>query len=257
MIQSKLNPIWRIRAERIFEKLVGMRLRTLVNSPRLSSRVLHQQALRVVGAGADGKGGVMFDVGAHTGETALALALEFPAVTIHAFEPVQAIYNQLQENCRKYPNIVCHHAALGAKSETRTIALRSGEIGCTMNQMSHLAGKNTPSKLQETVTILQLDEVCRQFSVSQIAFLKIDVEGFELEVLRGAMEMLKLGRIQHIIAEVTFLKNSEQHVQFDDVRAMLEPLGYVFAGYYDPAYRPETGRLIFSNALFAMDKKII
>src|SRR5664280_1821301 len=191
MILSKMNPIWRIRAERILEKLVGMRLRNMVNSPRLSSRVLHQQALRAVVAGADGKGAVMFDVGAHVGETALALALEFPEAAIHAFEPVEAIFRRLQRNCRNYPNVICHHAALGAKNETRTIALRSNEVGCTMNQMNRLAGENTPIEFKEQVTILRLDDVCRQSSIGQVAFLKIDVEGFELEVLRGATEMLK------------------------------------------------------------------
>lgn len=255
MILPKTNPIWRIRAERTFDKLVGMRLRSLVNSPRLSSRVLHQQALRAVGAGADGRGAVMFDVGAHVGETALALALEFPGAAIHAFEPVGAIFSRLQRNCRKYSNVICHHAALGAKTETRTIALRSNEVGCTMNQMNRLAGENTPAEFQEPVMILRLDDVCHQFSVGQIAFLKIDVEGFELEVLRGAMEMLKSGKIQNIIAEVTFNKYSEQHVQFDDVRVMLEPFGFIFGGYYDPAYRPESGRLSFTNALFALSSE--
>ena len=255
MILSKMNPIWRMRAERILDKLVGMRLRCLVNSPRLSSGVLHQQALRAVGAGADGRGAVMFDVGAHHGETALALALEFPEAAIHAFEPVEAIFRRLQRNCRKYPKVICHHAALGAKNETRTIARRSNEVGCAMNQMSRLAGDNTPREFQESVTILRLDDVCHQSSIGQIAFLKIDVEGFELEVLRGATEMLKSGKIQTIIAEASLSNSDEQHAHFDDVRGMLEPFGYVLAGYYDPTYRPESGRLDFSNFLFILGEE--
>jgi hypothetical protein len=105
---SKINPIWRMHAERILDKLVGMRLRCLANSPRVTSGVLHRQALKAVGAGADGKGAVMFDVGAHVGETAIALALEFPEAAIHAFEPVGAIFQRLQKNCRRYPNVICH-----------------------------------------------------------------------------------------------------------------------------------------------------
>ena len=84
------------------DKLVGMRLRCLANSPRLSSGLLHRQALRAVGAGPDGSGAFMSDVGAHVGETSVALSLEFPKAVIHAFEPVEAIFKQLQKNCRKY-----------------------------------------------------------------------------------------------------------------------------------------------------------
>lgn len=244
-----------MRAERFSDKLVGMRLRTLGNSPRMSSRVLHEQALLAVGAGPDGKGAIMFDVGGHTGETAMALALEFPKAVIHSFEPVKLIFNHLKRNCRKYSNVICHHSALGSKAETRTIALRSVDVHCGMNQMNRLADENTPSTLQESITILRLDDVCRQFSVGQIAFLKIDVEGFELEVLRGASEMLKRRKIRSIIAEVTFSKNDEQHGQFDDVRAMLEPFEFIFAGFYDPTYRPESGHLLFTNALFTLDAK--
>lgn len=244
-----------MRVERILDKLVGMRLRYLINSPRLSSGVLHRQALRAVGAGADGRGAVMFDVGAHVGETALALALEFPEAAIHAFEPVEAIFRRLERNCRNYPNVICHHAALGARNETRIIALRSNEVSCGMNQMGRLAGENTPAELRERVTIQRLDDVCHQFSVRQIAFLKIDVEGFELEVLRGASEMLKLRKIQTVIAEAAFSNTDEQHAHFDDVRGMLEPFGFVLAGYYDPTYRPESGRLDFSNFLFTLGEE--
>jgi hypothetical protein len=112
----------------------------------LSSKGLHQGALKAVGAEPNGGGAVMFDVGAHVGETALALALEFPEATIHAFEPVKDIFARLQWNCRKYPNVICHHAALGSKNEKRAIALRSHAVACTMNQMSHFANENTPLK---------------------------------------------------------------------------------------------------------------
>lgn len=241
--------------ERILDKLVGLRLRCLVNSPRLSSGILHRQALRAVGAEADGSGAFMFDVGAHLGETSIALALEFPKAAIHAFEPVEAIFKRLQWNCRKYPNVICHHAALGATNETRTVALHSNELACGMNRMSSLANEETPSELREQITILRVDDICRQFSVGQIAFLKIDVEGFEVQVLRGATEMLKAGRIQTIIAEATFSKTDEQHAQFDDICEMLEPFGFVLSGYYDPTYRPESGRLDFSNFLFTLKEE--
>jgi hypothetical protein len=121
-----------------------------------------------------------------------------------------------------------------------------------MNQMSRLADEGTPTDCQELITILRLDDVCERFSVRQIAFLKIDVEGFEIQVLRGATEMLKSRNIQTIIAEATFASTDTQHAHFDDVRGLLEPLGFILAGLYDASYRPESGRLDFSNFLFTL-----
>ena len=249
----KKDPSWRIRVERFFDLLSGMRLRHLSNCPRLSSRRLHQASLKAVGAREDGDGGIIFDVGAHVGETAIALALEFPRASIHAFEPVSAIFNHLKKNCRRYPNVMCHNVALGAQAETRSIILHSPEISCTMNQMSRLATESTPAMLRETVRIMRLDDVCREHGIHRIAFLKVDVEGFELEVLRGASAMLKSGQIQSVIAEVTFTPASRCHVHFDDVRRTLELHGFVFVGYYDSTYQPESGRLSFTNALFCLE----
>ena len=128
---------------------------------------------------------------------------------IHAFEPVEAIYRQLLRNCRNYPNIISPPRGAGATNETRRIALRSNDVRDTMNQMSRIAGEETPSELQESITILRpLDDACKQFSVQQIAFLKIDVEGFELEVLRGATEMLKTGSVGEILSPKSRLQKA-------------------------------------------------
>ena len=121
-----------------------------------------------------------------------------------------------------------------------------------MNQMNQIAAEDTPAAFRETVRILKLDDFCREHNIERIAFLKIDVEGFELEVIRGSAGMLESKRIQSIVAEVTFSRSSTQHVHFDDVRGILEPYGFSFTGYYDPAYRRENGQVIFTNALFSL-----
>jgi len=250
LLAAKLHPLWRIRAERFMDLTLGYRLRTLRNSPRVTSAFLHRQALECVGANTDGEGAVLFDVGAHAGETCLALALELPQARIHAFEPIGRIYEKLAQHCRSQPNVVCHKLALGRAPEERWIELLSVDPSCTMNQVSRLASDGTPAGWKEKIRISSVDEIAKELSVDQLALLKIDVEGFELQVLRGAERMLLEHRIASVMAEVTFARDSSQHVHLDSVRQILEPAGYALVGIYDPAYRHETGDLYYANALF-------
>lgn len=245
------NPMTKIRIDRFLERF-GLRLRKSAFFPLSTSAVLHQAALRRVGAGEDGAGAVFLDVGAHVGETALALASAFPGATIHAFEPITAIYQQLTQNCRRFPGIICHHLALGNETAERRIALISGDVACTENQVSRTADARTPDALCDTIKINRLDDFCQSHRIGKIALLKTDTEGFELEVFKGALGTLRQSLVQSILVEVTFWKNNPQHVLYDDVCALLQPLGFELGGFYDHGYKQDTGRMWYTNAFFTL-----
>jgi FkbM family methyltransferase len=255
MFDSLSKPQLKIRIDDFLERF-GLRVRRSAFLPLSTSAVLHRAALRQVGAGTDGAGGIFFDVGAHLGETAIALARAFPRVRIHAFEPIAGIYKQLVHHGRHFPGITCHQLALGNENTERQIALVSNQVDCTLNQVSALADANTPADLREAIKIARLDDFCRANNIDRIALLKTDTEGFELEVLRGAADFLRQGQIASILVEVTFLKNNPQHVSFEDVRAFLGPFGFELAGFYDTGYRSETGRMWYTNAFFTLDKPL-
>ncbi len=250
LLASRLPPMWRIRIERLLDRIWAHRIRQLQNCPRVTSGFLYRDAMLESGADEKGGGGVIFDVGAHLGETALALALEFPNCKIHAYEPVEPIFRHLERNCRKYQNILCHKLGLGATRESRRIELPSSEPLCSMNQRSNFASGQSPPELVETIQITTIDQMAGDLHIENIALLKIDVEGFELEVLRGAERLLKCGKIHSIMAEATFNKDSKQHVKIDDINTLLSEFGYELVGYYDPAYQPGSGNLYYMNALF-------
>ncbi len=257
LFSSKFPPMWRIRLERLLDKLGGHRIRRLQNCPRVTSEFLYRDAMHDAGGDESGNGGVIFDVGAHLGETSLSLALDFPNSQIHAFEPVEAVFKQLINHCRKYKNIQCHQLALGATNETRLIQLQSSDPLCSMNQMSNLASDQTPPELKETIQITTIDQIASKLNIKEIALLKIDVEGFELEVLQGSMQMLRSKKIHNIMAEATFNRFSKQHVSIDSLSIFLSEVGYELVGYYDPAYDSHTGNLYYMNALFRLQKTSI
>jgi len=253
MFDSLSKPQLKIRIDDFLERF-GLRVRRSAFLPLSTSAVLHRAALQQVGAKADGDGGIFFDVGAHVGETSIALARAFPRVRIHAFEPIVAIHRQLVQNNRHFSGVTCHQLALGNENTERRIALVSNQVNCTVNQVSALADARTPADLSETIKIARLDDFCPANGISRIALLKTDTEGFELEVLRGAANFLRQGQIASVLVEVTFLPNNPQHVSFEDVRAFLGPFGFQLAGFYDTGYRRETGRMWYTNAFFTLDQ---
>jgi FkbM family methyltransferase len=248
---TRTNPWAKIRIDRFLERF-GLRLRKSAFFPLSTSAVLHRTALRRLGAGDDGAGAVFLDVGAHLGETALALASAFPKARIHAFEPVTAIYRQLAQNCCRFPGITCHQLALGNETAQRRIALLSQDIACTENQVSRVPDAQTPDALCDTIQIHRLDDFCQAQGIEKIALLKTDTEGFELEVFKGALATLRKGFVQSILVEVTFWKNNPQHVLFDDVCVLLQPLGYELGGFYDHGYKRDTGLMWYTNAFFTL-----
>ena len=98
------------------------------------------------------------------------------------------------------------------------------------------------------------DAFCDEHRVERIAFLKIDAEGHDLEVLRGFRKMLEGMRIDLVEAEVGMNPENTRHVPFEVVKAYLERLGYRLFLIYDQARDvPFSGRVILrrSNVVFA------
>ena len=135
---------------------------------------------------------IVFDVGANAGEWANRVLEINPNIKIHCFEPTDTIFQQLQENVP--PNVICNKLALGSQSGIQDFY--HYESGGVHNSFFLHSDLLLASK--ERVTVETLDDYCRDSGISQINYLKIDVEGAELEVMRGAEELLSHQKIQII-----------------------------------------------------------
>ena len=95
------------------------------------------------------------------------------------------------------------------------------------------------------------DDLNKASGISRIDLLKVDAEGFDMEVLRGADRMLSAGRVGAVICEIGFHPCDERFVLFDEVREFLLPRGFSLFGIYDqqPEWSGEK-RICYANALF-------
>jgi FkbM family methyltransferase len=133
------------------------------------------------------------DIGANVG----AYTNEFSRLVgengrVHAFEPVAANYDILQAVIRKgrLRNVHPFRMALGAKVEQREIAVPDLG-GFTGYYWAHFA---KPGERGEKVEVSTLDEMLRVDTVPTLDFIKCDVEGSEIEVIEGALDVMRTQR---------------------------------------------------------------
>ncbi len=153
-------------------------------------------------ADAAGPGAVAVDVGSNIGVFTCALAAT-GFKEVHSFEPVPETFcrlrrnveaNGLQESCR----LNC--MALGAVPGLVEFAVNDRDPAT--NRMSEGGGLKAASTSRLSVAVTSLDEYCKALGIAQIAFLKIDVEGMEPLVLKGARNLLASRKVGAILMEV-------------------------------------------------------
>jgi FkbM family methyltransferase len=138
----------------------------------------------------------LFDVGAHVGEYTEAFLSAFPRGRSYAFEPSASHLAILQKRLGGRAEVKIFPVGLGAEVgsfplyKDREI---SGLASLSQRRLDHF---NIKMDHVESVTIITVDEMVTETSVSAIDLLKIDVEGHELTVLRGASKAMERGLVK-------------------------------------------------------------
>jgi len=197
----------------------------------------------------------IFDVGANRGETALKYINIFPLAKVHAFEPFPETCVIFNENHKNHKNVILNQMALSSKvgkailnvntSVDTNSLLQSGKLGATSD-----ASCKTLNQIEiETNT---LDNYCKQNNIQEIDILKIDVQGFEIEVLKGALELLANGKIKIIFTEAYFVQQYVNQPLFYEIASLLIKYDFVLQDIYDPYY--STQNILWCDAMFICKK---
>ncbi len=152
-------------------------------------------------------GFIIFDVGANAGE----LSLLFSHFTgkkgfVHSFEPTPSTYERLSyiSKAARNQNIITNNIALSTKEGNISIydyGVEYSGLNTQAKRPLKKHGFDIEPKQHIEVPCTTLDKYCTQNNIEHIDFLKIDVEGGELNVLKGATKLLKAKKIKCIVFE--------------------------------------------------------
>ena len=165
---------------------------------------------------------VVFDVGANIGCYANeVISNRVPVRRIYAFEPHITTYQKLLKNTVEKP-IEAVNLGLSDQSCLATLYDRFNASGsCHASLSSSIFSEVHQVKTESTqIQLTTVDKFCELNQIEFIDFLKIDVEGYEINVLRGAEGMLKAQRIRLIQFEFTQL-NSTLGIFFKNIYDLL------------------------------------
>ena len=195
------------------------------------------------------------DVGANTGQYGASLR-RHSAYTgrIVSFEPVTAAHAELERRCAGDPSWTCRRLALGAEAGAAPIHVAETTLLSSFLEARALPEFDASASGAEDVPIERLDAVVPELVAGDDRILlKLDVQGFEREVLIGAEGILD--RIDVLECEIALAPIYEEQPAFREMVELIDDLGFTPIGV-EPNYSdPMTGTVLDADFLFVRDTR--
>lgn len=189
----------------------------------------------------------IIDVGAAVGEYSKAANFIFPNAMIFAFEPIPESFEKLKNLSKEIKNIEFFNLALSDEEGLAEFHLNEFSFSSSLLKMTNTHKKIFPFTQNETnikVDTNKLDNVLN--NIKKNPLLKIDVQGAELAVLKGAINSLK--EIDVIQLEVSFLGFYEGQAIIEDIISFMRVNDFNSFLQVSPIFNKN--KLLYSDFLF-------
>jgi FkbM family methyltransferase len=193
---------------------------------------------------------IIFDVGAHTGETIERFRKLYNKSIIHSFEPQVDSFQKL----KKFSDdkTILNNFALGEKIEIKKFYINKNDSTSGFYKFTDkmFADHNNYSK---DIQIKTLDQYVEERNVENIDILKIDVQGYEDNVLKGAIKTLT-NKIKILELEIIFIDYYEKKSSFYNLEGIIKPLGFELYTISSPVLDESDDRLKWLDAIYISNK---
>jgi FkbM family methyltransferase len=171
--------------------------------------------------------GTIIDAGANQGQFAVAASHFYPGAGIHSFEPLPEVFPILQRNTRGLSGINTYNVALGNSTGTlefysNAYSHASSALPVSAMQKDMLPKTATSHRIE--IPVQRLDDLLHEALFIPPVLLKMDVQGFEKEVLKGAMNSLR--KIDYLLFETSFIQMYDGEPLFDEMHHFVKELGF-------------------------------
>lgn len=202
----------------------------------------------------------VIDVGANVGQFALSLRQAGYRGRISSFEPVRATYEQLQTTAAADPAWDAHRLALGAED---------AELEINVTDSTTFSSFRTPAQYsrdtfaqavsiarKEKVRVVRLDRLAGELGIAPDArlFLKMDTQGFDLEVFRGAEGLL--GQIRGLQSELSVMPIYERMPNYLTALAAYRAKGFAPTGLF-PVTRDKKRLVVIEYDCFMCNLAVV
>lgn len=190
------------------------------------------------------------DIGANRGQFALAARHCLPGANIISFEPLAEAARRYRSLLGGDPGVTLHKAAVGADSREEVMHVSKMDHSSSLlpigpRQLAVFPG--TAEVGTEIVKVVPLATYVSSDDLESPALLKLDVQGYEIEALKGCEDLLD--RFASVLVEGSFMELYEGQPLADELIEWLRARGLRLAGVHDAAY-DRAGLTIQADFLF-------
>lgn len=191
--------------------------------------------------------GTIVDGGANVGNYTAKMRAMFPSADIHLFEPTPALQNGLRERFASDPKVHCYGQALGSEVGTAMFSVAADSVSSSLLEEGKAGGHSVASVVSVPVTTL--NEWARDREFRRPIHVKLDLEGNELNALRGANDFLK--QVDSLELEVAFVEVRRGQPTLRQILDFTEDNGFSLIDVYPGVADGKTGLSTWADGLFS------
>lgn len=199
---------------------------------------------------------VIIDGGAHFGNVTEYFLRMFDQCHVHAFEPEPAALAKLAARFDGEERVSVVDRALAEKRAYRRQRLyvggQSGEMSSLVQRPPETQRRYYRHTLDESVLVEvdSIDQYCEEQGIEQVHIVKLDIQGTELEALKGASNLLTSEAIQLIYTEILFVPMYDAEVSAFSTWEFMRSMGYELFDIYHIGRSLVNRRIKYADALF-------
>jgi len=194
----------------------------------------------------------VLDVGANAGQYAQEIKSLGYKGEIISFEPISETYKKLKIKANRDIKWSTYNFALGNKNQEVSINISKNSYSSSIMNIKQNHIESAPESKyisKETISVKKLDSIYNTLTTNtDIVFLKIDVQGFEKNVLDGAAD--SLSKIKGIQLEMALTELYEGETLFEKMVIFLNEKGFRLYSLENGFYNPLTGQLLQVDGIF-------